>query len=244
MLEGKNFRLSSSAAILIGSVVIALAILIAGGTISLPGIKKDQTNNQPAPQATLSPTPAPPIKPVSENDHLKGKKDAKVMMVEYSDLECPFCKKFHQAALQAMGSYKADELAWVFRHFPLDQLHSKARKESEATECAKDLGGEEVFWKMLDKIYEVTPSNNGLNLDDLPKLASQANLDSAKFKTCLDSGKYADKVENYIQEAIKAGIQGTPTVFLLNTKTGKFTPVPRAVFYEDLKTAIDALLKP
>jgi len=89
----------------------------------------------------------------------------------------------------------------------------------------------------------VTPSNNGLNLDDLPKLAFQIGLDQNKFKACLDSAKYAAYVEEDYQSGIRAGVSGTPGNILLDTKTGKTVPVPGAVPLESLKSSIDSLLK-
>lgn len=235
---------STPAAVLLGSLVVALAILLHGGII-----KVGKPVSAPAAPTTAQPATAPQPQPAQveveklrDNDHLRGSRSANVLLIEYSDLECPFCKRFHPTAQQAVDEYKG-QVAWVYRHFPLDQIHSKADKEAEATECAKEQAGDDGFWKMADKIYEVTPSNNGLNLDDLPKLASQIGLDQNKFKACLDSGKYAQYVENDYQSGIKAGINGTPGNILLDTKTGKTIPIPGAVPFETLKSSIDALLK-
>ncbi len=101
------------------------------------------------------------IRPVSESDHILGNIDAKIIIVEYSDLECPFCKVFHSTMHQVVKEYSG-EVAWVYRHFPIVGLHPKAFREAEATECAWEQGGNEVFWKYTDKLFEVTPSNNGL----------------------------------------------------------------------------------
>lgn len=177
-----------------------------------------------------------------QDDHIKGNKDARILLIEYSDLECPFCKKFHPTAQQVVDEYKG-QVAWVYRHFPLDQIHSKADKEAEAVECANELAGNDGFWKLTDKIYEVTPSNNGLNLDDLPKLAGGVGIDQNKFKTCLDSGKYKEHVESDFQSGVKAGVSGTPGNIILDTKTGKTLLMPGAYPFENFKTEIDSLLK-
>ncbi len=242
-MERSNTFLTTPLAILLGSFVIAVAILLAGGVVKLG---KPATTTQP--QAAQPPPAGEPSQPqkvdvqgLRDNDHIRGKKSARILLIEYSDLECPFCKRFHPTAQQAVDEYNG-QVAWVYRHFPLDQIHSKADKEAEATECAAELGGPDSFWKMADKIFEVTPSNNGLNLDDLPKLASQIGLDQNKFKTCLDSGKYAAYVEEDYQSGIKAGINGTPGNILLDTKTGKTVPIPGAVPFETLKSSIDSLL--
>jgi protein-disulfide isomerase len=104
------------------------------------------------------------LDPVTEKDHITGNPQADVVLIEYSDTECPFCKRFHETMIQVMAEYGASgKVAWVYRHFPLDALHSKARHEAEATECATELGGNEKFWAYLNKLEEITPSNNGLD---------------------------------------------------------------------------------
>lgn len=102
------------------------------------------------------------VRKVDDSDHLRGDPKASVKVVEFSDLECPFCKRFHLTMQQLMEGYSG-KVAWVYRHFPLDSLHPKARKEAEASECAAELGGNDGFWAYIDKLFEITPSNNGLD---------------------------------------------------------------------------------
>lgn len=173
---------------------------------------------------------------------MRGDKSARIILIEYSDLECPFCKSFHTTAKAALEDYNG-QLSWVYRHFPLDSLHPKARKEAEAPECAGELGGNDSFWKMVDKIYEVTPSNNGLDLNTLPDLALQIGLDVNRFKSCMESGKYASRVKADYQSGVEAGVQGTPGNFLLDTKTGKTVVLPGAVPLSNIKETVDGLLK-
>lgn len=177
-----------------------------------------------------------------DDDHIRGNKNARILLVEYSDLECPFCKRFHDTANQIIKEYDG-KVAWVYRHFPIDSLHSKADKEAEAIECAGELGGNDVFWKFADKIFEVTPSNNGLNLEDLPKLAGEVGLDTSKFKSCLDSGKFAQQVEEDYQHGLKVGVTGTPGNFLVDTKTGNVGQIRGALPFEQVKPMIDSMLK-
>jgi protein-disulfide isomerase len=104
------------------------------------------------------------LDPVTEKDHIAGNPSADLILVEYSDPECPFCKKFHTTMLQVMDTYGKDgKVAWVYRHFPLDAIHSKARKEAEAIECAGELGGNDKLWAYLNKLEEITPANNQLD---------------------------------------------------------------------------------
>jgi len=102
------------------------------------------------------------LKPVSPDDHILGNKDAKIVIVEYSDLECPFCKVFHNTMHKVVEKSNGD-VAWVYRHYPIPQLHKKAFHEAEATECAWEQKGNEGFWKYMDKLFEITTSNDGLD---------------------------------------------------------------------------------
>lgn len=159
--------------------------------------------------------PAVEVASVSSTDHLRGDKDADIVLIEYSDLECPYCKIYHETMKQLFAEYgKTGQVAWVYRHFPLSYgetaLHKQAAKEAEATECAYELGGNDAFWKITDSIYSTTKSNDGLDLSTLPTLAEAAGVDKTKFVACLDSGKYAAKVKESYEEGLKAGASGTP----------------------------------
>ncbi|MEK7138387.1 MAG: DsbA family protein [Patescibacteria group bacterium] len=207
-----------------------------------PGtLTSEQRKENPGVDWKLSSDQAKKIKKVSSEDHIRGSDQAKVFLIEYSDLECPYCKSFHETVLETIEQYKG-QVAWVYRHFPIDSIHSKADKEAEAVECAAELGGEESFWKLTDKIFEVTPSNNGLNLQDLPSLALAVGLNQAKFTTCLDSGKYKAKVESQYQSGIDAGVTGTPGNFVVNEKGDAWT-LPGAVPFESVKSVIDQALR-
>ena len=251
-MEKSNTFFTVPVSVLLGSFIIAVAILMHGGIIKVKGLNTTQTTKTaPAAQAPAAanapqfPPSAPaagPVDPLKDGDHVRGDRNARILLFEYSDLECPFCKRFHPTAQQIVNEYKG-QVAWVYRHFPLDQIHSKADKEAEAVECAKDQGGEDAFWKLTDKIFEVTPSNNGLDSTELPKIATQIGLNETKFKSCLDSGKYAAHVEEDYQGGIKAGITGTPGNILLDTKTNKTKLIPGAVPFDQFKVAIDDLLR-
>ncbi len=195
-------------------------------------------NPQAAPQA---PPQAGEVAPITEDDYIKGNRNARVALIEYSDTECPFCKRFHPTAQQAVDEYP-DDVMWVYRHFPLDQIHSKARKQAEAIECAGKLAGNDGFWALTDKIFEVTPSNNGLDNSTLPDLAADVGLDSSAIKTCIDSDEMAQNVEDDYQSGLKAGVTGTPGNILLDTKTGETQLIPGAVPYPQIQQAIDAML--
>lgn len=183
------------------------------------------------------------MRAVDARDHIRGNPEAQVKIVEYSDLECPFCKRFHATMNQVIDEYgKSGKVAWVYRHFPLDALHSKARKEAEATECANELGGNTKFWAYINRLFEVTPSNNGLDLAELPNIAKFVGLDRAKFEQCLNSGKYAKHVADDLADATNSGGQGTPWSIVI-AKNGKKFAVSGAQPYEAVKSVIDLALQ-
>lgn len=178
------------------------------------------------------------IRPVGEADHVRGAAEARVTVIGYSDLECPFCKRFHPTMQQLVKEYPND-VRWVYRHFPLEQLHSKASKEAEATECAGEQG---KFWELLDIIYEVTPSNDGLDLGTLPQLAQRAGVkDIQQFEGCLETGKYADRVAGDLADAAAAGGRGTPYSVVVGP-SGEKESLSGAQPYEAVKAAVEKYL--
>ena len=231
--------------------LVPIAIVIAGalitwGFISNKNDQPKQTNNDDnKPKTELSMNPSP----VSDNDHILGNPNAEIIMIEYSDLECPFCKSYYFTTKKLMDDFGKDgKLAIVFRHFPLDQLHSQSRKEATATECSAKLGGNGKFWEYMDELFATTPSNNGLDLAKLPAMAEKIGLNKTEFENCLNDKTMAEKVESYFQDGIKAGVLGTPAepggtpYSLLISKDGKMTPVKGGQPYEVVKMMIENIL--
>ncbi len=226
---------------------IPFAIIIAGGLIAgavFLASKNSPKNVAVAPTVnTQQAGSAANIRPVSSDDHILGSPDAEVVIVEYSDTECPFCKVFHSTLRRIINEYAKDgKVAWVYRHFPISQLHSKAPKEAEAIECASSLGGQTKFWEYTNMVYDKTNSNNSLDAAQLPVFAKAVGIDVDAFNTCLSSGKFQAKVQADYDEGVKAGGRGTPYSVLI-TKDGVKTPIEGAIPYESLKSTIDALLK-
>ena len=174
-------------------------------------------------------------------DHILGNPDAQVKVVEYADLECPFCKTFNGTMHQIMDYYgKSGKVAWVYRPFPLGQIHSKAPKEAEAAECAADQGGDVTFFKYIDAVYAVTPGENNLDLAELPIIAKNIGLNVDTFNQCLSSGKYTKKVQDSYNEAIALGAQGTPySLVMVGTEAVTLNGNQP---YDSMRAAIDAVL--
>lgn len=182
------------------------------------------------------------MRAISASDHIRGDINAPVKIVEYTDTECPFCKQFHATMKQVMAEYgDSGKVAWIYRNFPLESLHSKARSESVALECANELGGNDKFWQYVDKVYEITPSNNKLEATELPKIAKEIGLDVAKFNACLISGKYDKKITEDIQNATDTGGRGTPWSIVID-KNGKKSQLSGAMPFASVKQLIENAL--
>jgi len=222
---------------------IVIAGLLIGGGVYLNG-KMTKDNPTPAQkQELVSKSIANVVRPIDANDHVLGSADARILVIEYSDTECPFCKTFHTTMLSIMQEYgKEAQVAWVYRHFPIAELHSKAPKEAEALECAGELGGNGKFWEYTSKIYEITPSNNGLDPKELLNVAKTVGLSSTAFENCLTSGEFAPRVNLDVQNARELGALGTPYNVVIDTKTNEHYPVEGAYPYLDLKDAIEIIL--
>jgi len=178
-------------------------------------------------------------------DHLLGNPNALVKVIEYADLECPYCKTFHTTMHQVMDYYgEGGQVAWVYRAFPLTSIHSKAPKEAEASECAAAQGGDAAFFAYLDKIYEITPSENNLDLAQLPVVAKQLGLNVDAFNKCLNEGTYSAKVTASYNEAIAAGGQGTPYVLVMaNDALVPGGNLSGSQPYDSMRAIIDAVLQ-
>ncbi len=138
------------------------------------------------------------------------KKARKVFVLEYSDFECPFCKRV-QDTLRKLRKEYAKEVQFGYRHFPLP-FHKDAKYLAEAVECARD---QERFWEMQTILYKKIDSRISEIDEDVVKLAKEAGVKKLDaFQACLKSGKYKERVQNDIREGLRLGIQGTPTFIL------------------------------
>lgn len=246
---------------------VPIAIVIAGGMIA---VSLFFVNSRPVAGSPPQGTVAKEIRGVQEDDHILGNPNAKIVIVEYSDTECPFCKVFHETMHKVINEYGASgDVAWVYRHFPIPSLHPKAQKEAEALECAAEQGGNEMFWKYTDMVYETTSSNNALDngvynapnptpkgpdgkpyySEKTPRSASDAGqlsdfaqalgLDVAKFEDCLKSGKFAARITTDTNEVVAAGGQGTPHSIII--VDGEQVPIEGAQPFETVKGLIDSM---
>jgi len=183
------------------------------------------------------------LRPVSlEQDHIYGDARAPVSLVEYSDFECPFCKRFHPT-VKRLVEQNAGKVNWIYRHFPLEFHNPGTQKQAEASECAAALGGNEAFWRYADLIYERTTSNGrGFPVDRLVPLAEEIGLDAAAFRECLDSGRMTERVKQDYEDGAKAGVTGTPGTIFVNHGNGDVVASAGAVPLSKLQAVVDRLL--
>lgn len=240
-MKDKNPFLTIPVAILIGSLLISLSILLHGGIIKVKGLNDSrqvvtqpgQPSAQPAGQA-----PNPKQKVDVDLGHLpiKGNKNAKVQIVEFGDFRCPFCDKFFkETELQLIKDYvDSGKALFAFRHFQF--LGPASIVAGNAAECANEQG---KFWQFHDYLYQNQPDESDTSLYTTEKLTGVAQglgINTDQFKSCLDSKKYDKNVSDDLAAGQKAGVTGTPTVYINGIQ------VVGAQAYSAFKTIIDQQL--
>lgn len=179
---------------------------------------------------TGTPTPAAPAQlSITDSDHIRGNKNAPVVLVEFSDLECPFCSR-HHPTMQSIVKKYGDNIAWVYKHYPLS-FHPQAMPAALASECAAEQG---KFWEFTDAVFAEQPRLSEPNF--LKEVAQKLKLNTSKFDSCVSSQKYKDKIAAQQQEGTSNGVDGTPATFI----NGKL--VSGAVPETSLTQMIDAAL--
>ena len=186
-------------AIVVGGIIVAGAVYF---SVAKPSLI-DSGNGNPV-----------LVRPVGSSDHILGNPAAKVMIVEYSDFDCDYCKAFHKTLEQIVANEGADgDVAWVYRHFPLVEIHPNALSHARAAECVAQTAGNDAFWKFADELFvnqPADPANYGT-------LAKTSGITGNAFATCyanapatLDARIMADR-----QNALDVGANGTPYSLIL-----------------------------
>jgi protein-disulfide isomerase len=231
----KFLGMTTPAAILAGSVIIAAAIVFA------------QLYDRGGREAADKAAGPPPIDekkivmaPVRPDEHVYGNPRAPVFLVEYADIECPFCRTMHPT-LKRIVDDSGGKIGWVYRHFPLDSLHPRARKAAIATECAAELGGNDKFWEYLNWLLRQPPASDRDIGDELARIAVKTGLSRGRFKSCLGTEIHDAKVEANYQEGVRIGIVGTPTIIAVGAGAKK--AIVGAQSEENVKAAIAKLAR-
>ena len=219
-------------AIIVGFGLIALSIYLSGG--------KPATTTGPNEEAIVADLSK--IAPITEADHIRGNPNAKIVIVEYSDFDCPFCKSFHATLQRIIEEYgPGGQVAWVYRHFPLTSLHPSAAHVAEASECVGELGGNDAFWRFSDLVFSERGTNDPTNIARLPEFAEAAGVKKVDYEACMQSGRGKAKVERDRANAIETGGRGTPhSIILIGDQT---LPLNGAQPYDMVKQMIEGFLR-
>ena len=145
--------------------------------------------------------------PVGERDHVQGPADAPVTLVEYGDYECPDCGMAYPIVKQVQARF-SDRLRFVFRNFPLENVHPHAEHAAEAAEAA---GAQGRFWEMHDRLFEHQKRLAGADLVDY---AIAEGLDAGRFAADLAEHRFATRVREDFMGGVRSGVNGTPTFFV------------------------------
>lgn len=224
MSEHKTFELSPSIAIIIAGVIIAGAVVFTNTRSAAPAAAGD----------IKAPSTATNVRAPSAEDHIVGSPDAPLVLIEYSDFQCPYCNVVHPT-LRRIVEESDGKIAWVYRHLPLDTIHPSARPAALASECVAEQLGQSGFWKFADAVFA---DQSKMSADYYAQLAVQFGADKAKFNACVSSNKYASRVDADAQEAQQNGGQGTPYTVLYDKKgqTGVSGALPYEAFVSVIKS--------
>ena len=221
MPESQKLELSPSVAIVLAGVIIAGAILY--------------TNYNPGPAAVAEALPTANVPAPSAQDHRFGSTTAPVVLVEYSDFECPFCSRVYPT-LKRLVEESNGQVAWVHRNFPLDSIHAQARPAALAAECIAEQLGSKGFFDFADMVFM---DQSQLSQAWYPQAAKALGADAVQFNACLASEKYAARLDAEAADAMKSGGQGTP--FTVVYSKGKQVPISGAQPIEKFRAVINSL---
>lgn len=252
-MESKQAFISTPVAILLGCFMIAMALLLNGGIIKIGKSSGSAANQAAAPAAPAAPTAptapaAPSVAKVSTKDApMLGDKNAPLTIVEFSDYECPFCKRhFDQTHTQIKKDYiDTGKAKLYFRNYPLPFHDPLATTEAIAALCARDQGGDSAYFKMHDEIFKQTTSNgNGLTKDKLWAMAGIVGVNADTLKTCTEAEKYKDVITKDVADGGAAGVSGTPSFVVAKSSssdTVEGTLLVGAQPYSAFQSALDGL---
>jgi protein-disulfide isomerase len=232
--------------LLIGIILIGVVFVFTGNGAtsgSGSGTTTGTDPNQPPAQVRAS----------VDDDAVLGDPNAEVTIIEFSDYQCPFCRKFWVETLPSIKEQYIDtgKVKFVYRDFPLVSLHPQADKFAEAVECVRDQGGDTAYFEMHDKMFEeqnILDGGDRLNgpvkgtaqftLDDVKGWANELGYD---IGDCVDSGKFKSEVQKDVADAQSLGGQGTP-FFVIMGSDGEGTPLSGAYPFSSFQQVIEAEL--
>src|SRR3990167_86351 len=204
MSETTKFELNPSISIIIAGVIIAGAIVFTNMRQSAPA----------AVAAADAPSTATNERAASAQDHIVGSPAAPLVLIEYSDFQCPYCNVVHPT-LKRIVEESNGQIAWVYRHLPLESIHPSAKPAAVASECVAEQLGNNGFWKFADVIFA---NQSKMNPAYFEQVALQLGAQKTAYKSCVASAAIAKKVDADSSEAQQNGGQGTPYTVLYDKK--------------------------
>lgn len=156
---------------------------------------------------------------VPDDKRIYGNLNARFTLVEFSDLECPFCKKFHDTPKEVVDASNGN-INWQWKHLPLSFHNPAAEKEALAAECVAEQKGNRGFWVFLDEVFAKSQGNGG-GVPNLAEVIESVGADASLVRECLASGRYDLKIAADVKQATENGISGTPATFIVDNQTGK-----------------------
>ncbi len=227
-------KYATSIAIVVAGALLAGGLYFGGATAKNLPTNTNGGHNRGT--TVAEPQPSDAFRLPNDTDHVRGNPDAKVTIVEFSDFECPFCSRFHPTLKRITDENR--DVKWVYRHFPLSSIHSRALGAAVAAECVAKLGGNDAFWAFADAAFA---NQNQLSASFYEELATTAGVGVPAFKACLSDKSIAALVTEDGDEAVQAGGRGTPFAVVI-TASGRLVPFSGALPYEQVQGLVDQAL--
>ena len=225
--------MNTNTSIIAGAIVVA-GVIVAGAVVFSGSDTASTSLVASAPGATRE----IPIRLVDlETDHIRGNPEASVTIVEYSDLECPFCARFHPTLTKILEEFP-DDVRWVYRQFPLTSIHSRAMGAAIASECVAREAGNTAFWEFTDSVFA---SQNRIGDSLFLEIAENLGIERDVFQACLKDKTIASLVNEDREEASGAGANGTPFSVMI-APDGQMLPFSGALPYEQVRGIVEQAL--
>lgn len=212
-------------AIIVAGALIAGALFLTGsaGGLAVTTESDGHSGSQPRGEFRMP----------DETDHVRGNPDAPIAIVEFSDLECPFCAQIHPTLSRIVE--ENDDVKWVFRHFPLSTIHSRALSAAIASECIARLGSNDSFWAFTDAAF-----NDQRQLGDswYEEQASSFGIDASAFESCMNDKEISSDIQTDFDEAVGTGGRGTPYVVVV-ASNGELIPFSGALPYAQIAGVLE-----
>jgi protein-disulfide isomerase len=196
---------------LVAGIALTLLVQSAGAGIGTIGSAKADVPSAPVAAAPNGAAPTAPttanVPGIAKDDYVRGNRKAKVVLYEYSDMQCPFCER-HHTTMNALAEKYGNDIAWVYRHFPLTSIHPQAMPGALAAECVGEQKGDAGFFSFVDAVFAKQSAMGPALFDETAK---NIGVDMGKYQSCVTSQKYLAKIEDQQQIAAGQGMGATPS---------------------------------